>query len=117
LLDASSYYKQPLALKYTKINTVSRKRQRAGALQDASRVPNRSEFPQGLGLRRPSAAFPSSLHAFAPLRLGVLALNPFVPVVHPQIILWGRGDETDFNFGLAAADVSQLHPASQPVIQ
>ncbi len=23
----------------------------------------------------------------------------------------------DFNFGLAAADVSQLHPASQPVIQ
>jgi hypothetical protein len=38
-----------------------RKRQRAGALQDASRVPNRSEFPPGLGLRRPSAALSVSI--------------------------------------------------------
>jgi hypothetical protein len=33
------------------------KRQRAGALQDASRSPGRSEIPPGFGLRQPSAAF------------------------------------------------------------
>jgi hypothetical protein len=34
------------------------KRQRAGALQDASRTSGRSEHPPGFGLRQPSAAFP-----------------------------------------------------------
>jgi hypothetical protein len=34
-------------------------RQRAGALEDASRSSGHSELPLGLGLRRPSAAFRS----------------------------------------------------------
>jgi hypothetical protein len=38
------------------------KRQRAGALQDASRSPGRSEHPPGFGLRQPSAAFAPAVH-------------------------------------------------------
>ena len=38
------------------------KRQRTGALQDASRLLGRSESPPGLGLRWPSTAFPPIVH-------------------------------------------------------
>jgi len=42
------------------------KRQRAGALHDASRTPGRSAFPPGLGLRWPSTAFPRHHRAIRP---------------------------------------------------